>query len=126
MQALGSFYRTVAWHHYIIVECTDSTFRIELCRDGVQVQGIVGEVDGQVHDAVRERRRKQFTGTLLDQEHPDAGTEIYSINLEGSGTTLELLRQWLADHVTHQYHLLDWNCQHFCDMVWALFQSCRT
>ena len=124
LQAVSTVYKTVAWHHYIIVECVDATFKVELLRDGVRVQGILGEEAGE-GDTARERRRRQLTHTMLDQEHPDAGTEVKHIDFAGSGTTLQPLKLWMDEHMQESYHLLDWNCQHFCDVVIALFRSCK-
>jgi hypothetical protein len=65
LQAVTSVYKTVAWHHYIIVECRDATFKVELLRDGVRVQGIIADEtkdrDRARQRMRRERRRRQFT-----------------------------------------------------------------
>lgn len=126
LQAVERVYRQVAWHHYIIVECADGTFKVELLRDGVRVQGILGEQAGEGRAAAMERRRRQFTRTLPDQNHPDAGTEVKALSFEGAGTTLQPLWVWMAEQEQERYHLLEWNCQHFCDVVMGLFESCRS
>ena len=125
LQAVSTVYKTVAWHHYIIVECVDATYKVELLRDGVRVQGILGDEAGE-GDKARERRRRQLTHTMPEQEHPDAGEEVKHIDFTGCGTTVEPLKAWMAEHLQEPYHLLEWNCQHFCDVVIALFRSCKT
>jgi hypothetical protein len=62
---------------------------------------------------------------MKGQSHPDAGTEVKTMKLEGTGATLDVLKRWIEAHVERKYDLLEWNCQHFCDVVMSLFASSR-
>jgi hypothetical protein len=108
-------YREVAWHHYILLESSSATFKVELLHDGVRVQGIVGS-NGTQGPGSRKRRRQQL-------RQADACERVRKLQLERA-VDLFPLQRFIAEHTQDKYNLLEWNCQHFSDVVMALYASC--
>lgn len=122
-KAAEHVYKRVAWHHYILIEALSATFKIELLREGVRVQGIVASARFQSAGATQ-HRRAQLTRNVPGQKHPEAGVRVKFLNLEAASVTLRPLQEWVAEHGQENYNLLTFNCQHFSDVVMALYESC--
>lgn len=123
----------MALHHYVLVECENATFKIEMLKEGLCVEAITrGLYNGYTSDtpAVANEmpsgcgspascdmldfiyRRQRLTRTMPGQPHAEAGQEVQHVDLKGYAT-VELLMLWVAGHANDRYCLLEWNCQHF-------------
>lgn len=106
----------MAWHHYVLVECAEATFKIELLREGVRVQAILApdEVDGNIWSdgANFVYRRQRLTHTMPGTRHKEAGQAVRHVDLNRRATVDPLIA-WVVAHANTEYNLVDWNCQHF-------------
>lgn len=114
------FSEKVAWHHYVIVECSSCTFAVELLRRGVHVRLIAVSQPRTAQAMFHHRMELKSNQTSSRQISIAEELETVELDCERG---LQPVIKWLQFVVNHAYDVCSWNCQHFSSDLIAILSS---